>query len=227
MNLKELTHPNEINERLIRIGNKFGDGGYVVNTSALNTNICYSYGIGDNYTFDEDYTIKTGNLVHMYDHTVNINTKNPKLIFHKEGLSGNKTHDCNNYINHLIENKDTDKQILLKIDVECAEYNWILATDIKFLAKYTPTIVIEFHCIRDNKELFTYCMQKLLTYYTICHVHGNNFCGMVDGIPEIPEYTFVRNDNKNLGVKVKKLYPIFDIDYPNDNQKPDIIIDYR
>ena len=227
--MKDLIKPYHIQEKLIRLGS-LGDGGYIISLDILSkTDICYSYGIGDNVDFDLAYIKSTGKNVHQYDHTIDFNRiphKNSNFIQHNEGISGTKTDKTDNYLNHLIINGDTNKQVLLKMDVEGAEYEWLLNTDIEQIAKNTPCIILEFHWVGSYKNIFIDVINKLNKYYKVVHIHQNTYGGMVEGIPDVPEITFVRNDNELLGEPIAVTYPIIGLDYPNAANHKEIPIVY-
>jgi FkbM family methyltransferase len=182
----------------------------------------YCYGVSDEVTFEYDWTALTDKPSNLYDMTVDSPPLKAGMVFHKEGLSGDKLEATDNFLNHIIQNNDTDKQILLKIDIEGWEYDWIRKTDIKEVAKNVPCLIIEFHNI--HVEPFRGSIEKIQEYYNIVWLHGNNFSPVVDGLPTTPEICFIRKDYPVLH-SFKGVIPL-EVDKPNDINKPDIIIDY-
>ena len=66
------------------------------------------------------------------------------------------------------------------------------------LLKYHDRIdvmIFEFHWVDKNLKDFTECVTKILKYFSIVHIHGNNHNQFVEGvnIPIVPEITFVNN----------------------------------
>jgi len=56
---------------LIRIG-RDNDGGYLIPKQSLNqTKLLYSFGLSDDWSFEEDFYNKTGAKIICYDHTIN------------------------------------------------------------------------------------------------------------------------------------------------------------
>ena len=56
---------------LVRIGQK-KDGGYLIPEKCLSTTkILYSFGLGGDWSFEEDFYNQTGSKIYCYDHTVN------------------------------------------------------------------------------------------------------------------------------------------------------------
>jgi len=153
--IKALIRPVVIRDKLIRVGQQT-DGAYVIPERILKqTGICYSYGVSDNVDFDLAYHRLTGNPAHLYDPTVDAPPNLPApLKFHREGLSAVKSGAYDNYLAHLKVNQDDQKKVLLKIDVEGAEYEWLLHTDLAEVAKTAVCIVLEFHWIHTNQNIW-------------------------------------------------------------------------
>ncbi|HEV2695298.1 MAG TPA: FkbM family methyltransferase [Verrucomicrobiae bacterium] len=229
--LKELIRPVVIKDRLIRVG-KEADGAYIIPERVLRQcDVCYSYGISDNIDFDRAYHQITGHPVQMYDFSVTAPPNLPApLIFHQEGLSAAKTANCDNYLVHLRANGDEHKKVLLKIDVEGAEYDWLLQTDLAEVARTAICIVMEFHSLHTQGQIFLQCLEKLKTEYHIVHVHGNNYNGTVPGapeVPQVPEITFVHKSAADFSGPVAVKYPLAGLDVPNRHGMPQMVIDYR
>ena len=219
--------PRELlNDYLYRLGNPRGDGGYIVPLNAIKkTDVLYSYGVGDNSSFENDYTALTSKPAHLYDHTVNCIPTYINHSFHKEGLSGTPKAEgkaegegiTNNFLYHLKENGDEGKNVLLKIDVEGAEYEWLRNTDMNELQKSVSVLVIEFH---NATNAIAGSLDRVFDKYNIVHWHCNNFGGIINNFPNVPEITFVRKDVK-VGSLVNKEYPILDLDVPNNGVRDD------
>ena len=91
------------------------------------------------------------------------------------------------------------------MDIEGGEYDALVYEDSQTLASFS-IIVIEFHYLqkmfeRDFLNMVTAIFEKIYKNFSICHVHPNNYCGIVslDGIeiPRVIEVTFIRNDLVN------------------------------
>lgn len=223
--------PRELlNDYLYRLGNPKGDGGYAVPYNVMKqTDVLYSYGVGDNSSFENDYTNITSKPAHLYDHTVNCNPTYIQHSFHKEGLSGTLRGNpdegiTNNYLYHLKENGDEGKNVLLKIDVEGAEYEWLRNTDINELSKSVSLLVIEFH---NAHAQIAGSLDRVFDKYNVVHWHCNNFGGIINNFPSVPEITFLRKDislegNPVVGSLVSnKEYPILGLDIPNNGVRDD------
>lgn len=216
----------------IRIGNTH-DGGYVLPKQTLEHSECmFSYGISNDITFDEHYISLTGKKVHAYDHTIEgVNTQHPELFtWYKKGISGTPQEQTNNFLNHYKE-LGISGRVLLKIDVEGCEYEWLQNTDIQELANITTCIVLEVHYLNDvdTRNKFISCMEQLNKHFYVCHIHGNN-CGSTfnyEGLdfPVVLELTFVPKETVEQISDNTESFPTA-LDNPNSIHLPDIQLNF-
>ena len=118
------------------------------------------------------------------------------------------------------------KKIILKCDIEGTEYS-IIDDILKFQNKI-DIFIIEFHWVDKNIEKFTSSVKKILRYFSIIHIHGNNHNNMIKdiNIPEVPEITFVNNKHINEKKFISK-FPIVNLDYPNDPTSKDLFFHFN
>ena len=87
---------------------------------------------------------------------------------------------------------------------------------------------MEFHDTHTKKEEFFKSVKKLQKFFTIVHLHANNYnkCNN-DAFPINVEITFCKN--KYLTQTQDRLYnfPIKNLDYPNNSTLPDIEINFQ
>ena len=193
--------PYNVLDSKVRLGSN-NDGGYIVNETILNqADVLYTYGVEYNCDFEIDFHNRTSKPVHLYDHTVDFTPQNENLHFHKEGLSHISETDKKHFFEHLKENNDEDKKVLLKIDVEGAEYEFFENTDIEELSKNVIGIVLEIHNTGDVNEYrprATKILEKITNHFTLTHLHGNNSSPMIGSwwiaVPDTLELTFIRDD---------------------------------
>ena len=86
---------------------------------------------------------------------------------------------------------------------------------------------MEFHWVDKNLEKFSESVKKILKYFSIIHIHGNNHNNLVKdiNIPEVPEITFVNNKY----IKEKKYlskFPIENLDNPNNPNDKDLFFHF-
>jgi hypothetical protein len=214
MKILETILPRKIKSPLFRLGNPH-DGGYVVDVEALHrVDSLYTYGVGGNTTFELDFYEKTKKPVYMFDHTVN-DPKIENLNFRKEGLAAFCNKNFNNFISCNLHH-----HVLLKIDVEGAEVDWIKAMDFSKIA--VDTMIIEFHNLLSDLPL----IEKIKEHYNIIWIHPNNSGGMTAGFPNVLEVTFVAKKLDIFEGWARCKYPL-KIDSPNIPNKPDYILDFR
>ena len=213
---------------LIRVGDPC-DGGYLIPNILDKIDICFSAGVGNNISFENQLKEKNikcfladGTVNEKYDHNFikkNINTFNDE---------NNIT--INSWIFENINNIDKTK-IILKLDIEGAEIKTIFNIDENIL-KNINILIVEFHDflylgnhfgIRILDEIF----EKLDKYFSICHIHPNNF-GVTKKInninlPSYLEFTFINNDLVNKKSLINHGIPHV-LDKKNNPAVSDIIL---
>ena len=207
-------HPFE----LIRLGRN-SDGGYIVPKELIKDELI-SCGINDEVSFESDYIKHNENAkIYSYDGSINEfpieNHKN--IIWEKLNIDKN---DSKNTIslNTIFEkfNLIDKKSVMLKIDIEGAEYNSF--KDFKYM-NCISCLVIEIHNILKDQVKFEELMSYINKTHTLIHKHDNN-CGGYFKYCNITyancyELTFVNNnfiDKKE--VNYIKL-PIKNLDFVN------------
>jgi hypothetical protein len=207
---------------LIRIG-KDNDGGYLVNKNDILKSECLlSFGINDDWSFEEQFLNIKDCPLYGYDNSVNreisffAGTK--KHI--RKNIGKNNTDDEITF-ESVIENKG--KNIFLKCDIEGSEYK-ILDSIIKH-TKFFSGIVIEFHDIQDNFNLNEMANFVSKLDQKLVHVHINNYYyGIVNEnqfVPFVLELSFTSSDN----IKLKKnIFFPNSLDMPNCPEREDFTI---
>jgi hypothetical protein len=223
----------------IRLGNEW-DGGYVL-PELIVENSCslFSYGVGTDISFEVNYSLLTNKKSFLYDYTIDsihIPTQLEKnIFFKKEGLSYEKKDLMDTFFSHYEQNK-IDGQVLLKMDIEEAEFDFFLNSDLKRISELTTGIVVEFHPFNKQKNLddFFEIVKRLNEFYLHSHFHGNNYAGFLEyeeygekfNLPHAIEMAFT---NKKL-VKDYSLdmgdYPDKKLDRPNRLDLPDYNLNF-
>jgi hypothetical protein len=241
LELKTVTLENCV---LKRFGNDH-DGGYLLCENLMrDVTSAYSYGIGGTDVWGCDVSKEYRLPVHQYDC---FNVSEPiceggDFIFHRECIGDkniafqNKCYDTLN--NQIIRNEDEKKRLVVKMDVEGAEWDAILATPDDVLnnidqlivefhmghqaainpeSAKTGQIIVEFH--KDDLGKFIKVIKKLKNMFYLVHVHYNNST-CYNEISPFPAWCFeVLFVNKRIG-KPDKRAPAFPkyqpLDAPND-----------
>lgn len=182
----------------IRIGNTNGDGGYVMIDDFDINMRAYSFGIGNDVSWDMDIANRKIK-VFMYDHTIYQLPQVHQLFqFNRLGIgSGN---NCFSLEEFLEKNNDLENyNLILKMDIEGAEWDVLNSTSPELL-KHFRQITLELHdvCRWEYKEKILNGLCKLnLTHQTVW-LHGNNAnraeCAGGILMPNLLEVTFARRD---------------------------------
>jgi hypothetical protein len=197
------------------------DGGYLLCGNLLNeAQKGYSYGIAGRDSWGCDVSKKHKLLVHQYDcfDTARPVCDGGRFEFHEECLGSSNEEIEGRRFNSLAaqieENGDLGKWLLIKMDIEGAEAESLLATPSPVLEKVIQ-LVVEFHDV-DNPQYLQVIKYLKKTFYVV-DVHFNNF-GCKDRVSPFPgvvyEVLFV---NKRFGlVSTTESRPI----YPNPLWRP-------
>ncbi len=195
-------------KHFVRIGRN-NDGGYIMANCLSNSRskIAYSFGIADDVSWDKDMADR-GFDIFMFDHTIDaLPFSNDRFHFVKKGIADSSEYDRKQFgdlAEILKENgHNTIDDMILKMDVEGAEYGFINSTGSNYLALFDQ-IVLEFHNLLSakgcNERLDA--LKKIITTHLPIHVHANNMGDVLylDDLvfADCLEVTFI-NKNKYSG----------------------------
>jgi hypothetical protein len=168
------------------------DGGYLMCGNLLeHVQAGYSYGISGYDKWGCDVSTKRKVTVHQYDC---FNTTVPacpagSTTFHAECVGDTaRTEEGRPFDtikNQFAKNGDSSKRIVLKIDVEGAEWSSLLSAPDETLAQIDQ-MAVEFHGV-DQKSLAL--VQRLKTFFEVAHVHFNNASCTV-GMEPFPTWAY-------------------------------------
>lgn len=221
-----LLTPYEIDRPKVRIGPN-ADGGYILAETLDPGQTVLSYGISTEYRFDEAMA-ERGHRVFMFDHTIQpLATIHPHMHFFAEGVAGTSDGAQRLYSieDHLKKNQIAGDNLILKMDVEGAEFEALNALSPATLARFEQ-IVMEVHGIDQLGDdafrlTFNRTFSRLNEYFTLFHVHANNYDGStLTAIGKIPavsmmELSYMRSDRITRRPN-ETLYPCA-LDYPCTN----------
>ena len=191
------------NCRLERFGEP-NDGGYLMCANLLDqVQAGYSYGISGYDQWGCTVSTQRKIPVHQYDC---FNTSEPicpggTTVFHAECVAGvTRTEEGRFFdtVEHQFgRNGDAGKRLVMKIDVEGAEWDSFLAVPDDTLDQIDQ-LTVEFHGMPEEKHLAV--VQRLKQFFHVVHLHFNNFA-CTEGTEPFPaaayEVLFV---SKRLGV---------------------------
>ncbi len=217
--------------RMVRIGNDY-DGGYVMPSRGLKSDLVVSIGVGPDVSFDLALA-RGGAQILQFDHTVAESpAQHPNFKFYPMGWGATRTENMLSFadINTLVQAHHA-KHPMLKFDIEGGEYEALTATDAEDLRAY-DVIVCEFHGFENlaDPDFFRTAwnvLSKLTHAHVPVHLHANNYGGMslVLGVPlpRVLELSFLRRDLTDVITLATEKIP-GPLDRPNNPTIPDLVL---
>ncbi len=180
------------------------DGGYLMCENLIEPlDAAYSYGVGRNDDWGCELSRRYHVPVHQYDcfdparPTCNGGT----FVFHNECV-GDRTGDRGSHFfdtleNQIRKNGDTGRRLIIKMDIEGAEWDSLLAVPDELLASI-PQIAMEMHGFDDPKIVEV--LRKLKRHFYLVNLHFNNWSCTHKAAP-LPAWAYqVQWVNKRIGV---------------------------
>jgi hypothetical protein len=203
------------------------DGGYLLCGNLLTgVRSAYSYGISgyDGWGCDVSRGLRVP--VHQYDC---FNLTRPlceggQTIFHPECIGPSTVVEegrpFDTLKNQIARNGDAEKHLVIKMDVEGAEWNSFLSTPDDVLQKIDQ-LVVEFH--GSDRGHYIEALRKLKRFFHVAHLHWNNYsCSAAEHPFKAWAYE-VLLVNRKIGVADPsgKIVLPHALDAPNAPGKPD------
>ena len=226
-----LFKPYKAGYNLIRVGDN-NDGGYLLPDCLDDIKYCFSAGVGDKTSFENDLK-KIGIHPFLADFSVDDNGEIKKFDFDKKFIksyNSDNAWDINDWMDKKIDDQNK-KNLLLQMDIEGGEYEVISAINENNLKAF-KMLVVEFHSIEylGNHLLYQILessLTKLLKYFGVVHIHPNNWkkLSRVNGLnlPSNLEVTFLNKKFIKKWENIDKLP--HSLDKKNLKDKPDIQLD--
>jgi hypothetical protein len=178
----ELKPVEIVNCRMQRFGERH-DGGYLLCGNLLQAvNAGYSYGIGPTDKWGCDVSHELGAPVHQYDCFDPARPMCPgaTTVFHAECIgTAARTDDAGRVFDtlerHLARNGDTASRVVVKMDIEGAEWDSLFHAPSAVLERIDQ-LDIEFHGVGLERHLAV--VRRLKEFFHVANVHFTNFaCG--------------------------------------------------
>jgi hypothetical protein len=120
-----------------------------------------------------------------------------------------------------------DRSLLLKIDVEAAEWKIFAEEPVKNLKKFRE-IVVEYHWLHEveNHKLYLEAVRKIeKAGFSVSHMHGNNYGGGMQefgkySIPDVIEVAYIQTPKDGCAANIP--YNIPELDMPNAKESPEM-----
>jgi hypothetical protein len=225
--LFELLQPVVLsNCELERFGER-NDGGYLMCANLLGqVEAGYSYGIANYDQWGCDISKRLGVTLHQYDC---FDTRQPacpggNTVFHAECVADTrKTEEgrlFDSMQNQFAKNGDDTKRLVVKMDVETAEWDSLLHASDETLQRIDQ-LAIELHGMHEPRHIEV--VKRLKQFFDIVHIHFNNHTCMA-GIEPFPAWAYeVLFVNKRIAtVDTTKRWPgAHKLAAPADPKRPD------
>jgi hypothetical protein len=202
--LLEELRPVALNNCTVKRYGSANDGGYLLCENFIaGLQSAYSYGINTEDNWGCQVSREFGVPVHQYDcfTPYRPSCQGGKTVFHNECIGPKKaiidSRAFDTLANQISRNGDDGKRLIVKIDIEAAEWDSLLATPDTVFARIDQ-LPIELHGV--NEPRFLALVRKLKrTFYPIS-LHFNNYtCGA--GLDPLPSWAYqVLFVNKRLAV---------------------------
>ena len=210
----------------IRVGDD-NDGGYVLENDINQKDVCLSFGIGSNYSFDSAMS-KLCSEVRMFDHTI----QEPKPLFTNMKFSalGLASESKINYVtlSEILHQIHPDDDIILKIDIEGDEWEILNGLSRQNLLRFKQ-IVIELHGIHEIADEVKFrkivgALKNLNQTHSLKNLHANNWANIeiIRGIatPDVVEATYARR-KEEVFQSTQTVDILSELNQPNNGNLPD------
>ena len=173
------------------------DGGYILLDSQFDVQAIFGYGVGHDVSLENQLSAEWNVPAYVFDHTItSVPPLGPNTTYIAEGITGGQeTAELKTFSSHLERLLPGDGRVLLKIDVEGAEWDAIERENFDRVTYF----VIEYHDLESGTERKTRLLQKISESFDLIHVHGVNFHNQpvffFDRATPIPRYiecTYIR-----------------------------------
>jgi len=205
----EKFRPKSVGNKLIRIGGK-GDGAYLLPDDLSGISACFSPGVDVSSTFEEELAERYDIKSYMADFSVDKPPiENKRFHFEKKFLGNKNDEKFIRLEDWVKDNINDNSDLILQMDIEGAEYEVIIDTPSDIFKKFR-IMAIEFHCLdmifnNNSFKMVEAVFDKLCNDFTVVHIHPNNSRPIINknsiNIPELLEFTFLRNDRVELNDK--------------------------
>lgn len=214
------------NCQLQRFGDAASDGGYLMCGNLLSpVRAAYSYGIEGRDKWGCDVSRKLGVRVHEYDC---FDVRSPVCsagdpVFHAECVAPGPRVDEQSRVfdsleNQFTRNGDAANRLVIKMDVEGAEWDTLAQTPDDVLAR-TEQLVIELHGVGLEHQLTL--VRRLKHFFHVAHLHFNNY-SCRERIDPFPAWAYeVLFVSKRIAVAKGAAALPHPLDAPNAPNAPD------
>ncbi len=204
------------------------DGGYLMCENLIEPiDAAYSYGVGSNDDWGCEVSRRYHVPVHEYDcfDPARPLCNGGALVFHNECVGDRTGSRASRFFdtleNQIGKNGQTAQRVIIKMDIEGAEWDALLATPDEVLASI-PQISMEMHGYDDPKIVEV--LRKLKRHFYLVNLHFNNWSCTTKAAP-LPAWAYQTHwVNKRIAVldpTVPVPAPMSPLNAPDSPTRPD------
>ncbi len=204
------------------------DGGYLMCENLIGPlDAAYSYGVGPNDDWACEVSRRYHAPVHQYDcfDPARPSCDGGKFVFHNECVGNWTGHTGSHFFdtleNQIRKNGDNGRHLIIKMDIEGAEWDSLLAAPDELLASI-PQIAMEMHGF-DNPKIVE-VLRKLKRNFYLVNLHFNNWSCTPKAAP-FPAWAYQTHwVNKRIGVLDTAApfpAPMNPLNAPDSSTRPD------
>jgi len=194
---------------LARVGSA-NDGGYLMCPNLIeNPGAAYSYGVGANDEWGCSISTRYRIPVHQYDcyDPARPACGTGEFVFHNECVATRRelldSYTFDTLANQIASNGDRGKRLIVKIDIEGAEWDALLATPDEVLERIDQ-MPIELHLPKGDfgadRATFLAVLEKIKRHFYVVNLHFNNNTCSSEAAP-LPGWVFqLLLVNKRVGI---------------------------
>lgn len=209
--MKNLLIPQKTIFEKQRFGNS-GDGGYIFAKTPIKNQTIYGFGVDNDITCETELQKYFSGAVNLFDGTCYFNKDLPSNITY------NKINITKDNINDIL---NSNSPMIVKMDIEGHEFECLYHMEEKILQNIEQ-LIVEFHLNYFNIEYFYNIIFNLNKTHKIFHIHGNNCCGLLNGIPAVIELSFINKKLCNLEENDNNFYPNSKLDFKNLDDRDEL-----
>jgi hypothetical protein len=180
------------------------DGGYLMCENLIEpADAAYSYGVGRNDDWGCDVARRYHVPVHQYDcfDPARPMCNDGTFVFHNECVGDRTGYSSSRFFdtleNQIRRNGDTGRRMIIKMDIEGAEWDSLFAAPDELLASI-PQLAMEMHGFDDPKIVEV--LRKLKRNFYLANLHFNNWSCTSKAAP-LPAWAYqVLWVNKRIGI---------------------------
>lgn len=198
----------------VRVGRR-SDGGYVLpKASIAECDLCVTYGLGHDTSFERQ----------ILSHGIKVIGYDPDISRHPSWARRGRLVSYSDFAS--MPEVSLASSVMLKVDVEGAEYGFLRTLDRQHFAEKVHTFALEIHVSEKLKPSWADIdlLQVVLESHHVVHVHGNNYGKTNRFFPTALEVTFMSKRRMGDAAIDRGRFPSEGLDFPNKPESADLCL---